>query len=190
MTRLIDVTVPDIGELQHICEEEARHFGLIAECIEKLGGDPTAQTPCADVTGVESSGLMQVVTDPKTTVNQSLHALLVAELADNAAWEELIVLAKALGQDEMVQRFEEALGEEREHLLVPPTPHQAPLLPELRHPRLRRGAGYERHAHGGHQRPLPGGHRSRLDTRHRVRRQLVVRMKTWRTRALTPVLPG
>lgn len=127
-----DRTVPDIGELQHIREEEARHFQLVAECIEKLGGDPTAQTPCADVTGVESSGLMQVVTDPKTTVNQSLHAILVAELADNAAWEELIVLAKEMGQEEMVQRFEEALGAERDHLQRVRRWHEEATLAEAR----------------------------------------------------------
>jgi rubrerythrin len=108
--------MPDLGQLEHFCAAEARHFRLVAECIESLGGDPTAQTPCADVTGVESAGLMQVVSDPQTTVNQSLHAILIAELADNAGWEELIGLAKEMGQNDMVQRFGKALEEEREHL--------------------------------------------------------------------------
>lgn len=124
------VPMPQLGQLEHFCAEEARHFQLIAECIESLGGDPTAQTPCGDVTGVESAGFMQVVSDPQTSVNQSLHAILVAELADNAGWEELIALAKECGQDDMVQRFGKALEEEREHLHQVRGWHEAATLAE------------------------------------------------------------
>jgi rubrerythrin len=106
----------DDAKLVEIRNEEARHFALVAECIESLGGDPTAQTPCADVAGVASSGLMQVVTDPKTTVAQSLQALLIAELTDNAAWEDLITLAEKMGNDDMAAQFQEALQHEEEHL--------------------------------------------------------------------------
>jgi ferritin-like metal-binding protein YciE len=126
------VAVPDIAQLQHFCEAEARHFRLVADCMEKLGGDPTAQTPCADVTGVESAGLMQVVTDPQTTVNQSLHAILIAELVDNAGWEELIALAKEMGQDDMARQFEQALEEEREHLQQVRRWHEDATLAEAR----------------------------------------------------------
>ena len=105
-----------LDELNHHRLEEAEHMALVKECIEQLGGDPTVQTPCADVAGVEGAGLMQVVTDPKTTFMQSLHAILVAELADNAAWEELIELARQMGHDDMVARFEEASQHEQEHL--------------------------------------------------------------------------
>jgi rubrerythrin len=103
-------------ELVHIRNEEARHFALVSGCIEKLGGDPTAQTPCAAVAGVEALGLMQVITDPKTTIAQSLHAILVAELTDNAAWEDLITLADKLGQSEMLPDLQSALEREAEHL--------------------------------------------------------------------------
>ena len=105
-----------IEQLRHFRDEEAQHFKLVAECIAELGGDPTAQTPCADVAGVEGMGLMQVITDPKTTVNQSLHALLVAELTDAAGWEELTLLAREMGQEEMAARFEQAMANEAEHL--------------------------------------------------------------------------
>ncbi|HYD55405.1 MAG TPA: ferritin-like domain-containing protein [Burkholderiales bacterium] len=103
-------------ELVHIRNEEAKHFALVGDCIEKLGGDPTAQTPCADVAGVEALGLMQVITDPKTTIAQSLHAILIAELTDNAAWEDLITLADKMGQTDMIPDFEQALAHEAEHL--------------------------------------------------------------------------
>jgi len=105
-----------LDQLKHFHDEEARHFWLVGECIESLGGDPTAQTPCADVTGVESLGLLQVVTDPQTNVAQSLHAILVAELADNDAWDELIMLAEKFGMADMAEQFEEARQNEREHL--------------------------------------------------------------------------
>ena len=103
-------------ELKHIRDEEAVHFALVGAAIQSLGGDPTAQTPSADVTGVEGMGLMQVLTDPKTTVAQALHAILVAEMTDNAAWEELIELTTQAGNDDLVARFTKALEEEQEHL--------------------------------------------------------------------------
>ena len=103
-------------ELQHFRDEEAKHFALVGAAIQSLGGDPTAQTPAADVTGVEGMGLMQVLTDPKTTVAQALHAILVAEMTDGAGWEELIELTREVGNDDLVQRFQEAQEHEAEHL--------------------------------------------------------------------------
>jgi rubrerythrin len=105
-----------LKELQHIRDEEAVHFALVGAAIQSLGGDPTAQTPEADVSGVEGMGLMQVLTDPKTTVAQALHAILVAEMTDNAAWEELVELTTQAGHDDLVARFIKAHQEEIEHL--------------------------------------------------------------------------
>ena len=103
-------------EIQHIRDEEAMHFALIGAAIQSLGGDPTAQTPCADVAGVEGMGLMQVLNDPATTVAQALHAILVAEMTDNAAWDELIELTGQVGNDDLVARFSKARDNEMEHL--------------------------------------------------------------------------
>jgi rubrerythrin len=105
-----------MAELEHIRQEEAMHFALVGAAIQSLGGDPTAQTPGADVTGMEGSGLMQVLTDPKTTVAQALHAMLIAEMTDNAAWEELIELTSQVGKEDLTERFEEAQEHEAEHL--------------------------------------------------------------------------
>jgi rubrerythrin len=121
-----------LGELEHFCAEEAQHFRMLSECIEQVGGDPTAQTPGADVTGVESTGLMQVITDPMTSVTQSLHALLVAELADNDAWDELVALADELGQKDMAKKFQGAREEEREHLEKVRAWHKEATLQEAR----------------------------------------------------------
>lgn len=103
-------------ELKHIRDEEAMHFALVGAAIQTLGGDPTAQTPGADVAGVEGQGLMQVLNDPKTTLAQALHAIMVAELTDNAAWDELIELTTESGNDDLVERFIKARQNEAEHL--------------------------------------------------------------------------
>lgn len=103
-------------ELQHIRDEEAMHFALCGAAVQSLGGDPTEQTPCADVAGVEGMGLMQVLTDPRTTVAQCLHAILVAEMTDNAAWEELIELTQPTGNGDLVARFQKAQENEADHL--------------------------------------------------------------------------
>ncbi|MDF3035174.1 MAG: ferritin-like protein [Paucimonas sp.] len=106
----------DIAQLRQIRDDEAKHFAMVAEAIESVGADPTAETPCADLAGVESLGLVQVITDPRTTVTQSLHAILIAELADQAGWELLIALAEENQQASIAQDFSLALDDEREHL--------------------------------------------------------------------------
>lgn len=105
-----------VEELREIRNEEAQHALLIKECMESLGADPTAQTPCADLVGVETMGLMQSVTDPRTTLAQTLHAALSAELIDNEGWENLISMAREMGHDDMAKRFQTALDQEAEHL--------------------------------------------------------------------------
>jgi rubrerythrin len=113
----------EAGEVTHATlvemrNEEADHFRLVAECIAELGGDPTAETPSADVAGVQSMGLIQTVTDPRTSLTQSLSAILAAELVDNAGWELLLELAENMGQDEMAGQFRAALQTEERHLRV------------------------------------------------------------------------
>jgi bacterioferritin (cytochrome b1) len=107
---------PTLEDIEHIGSEELEHFLLLNRTIEDIGGDPTVQSPCADVAGVASMGIMQVLTDPRTSLPQCLQAILTAELTDNAGWELLIKLADNLGHDEMKAEFEEALAHEEEHL--------------------------------------------------------------------------
>jgi rubrerythrin len=107
-----------VADLRRIRDDEAHHFAVVRDALESLGADPTCQTPSADLVGVESMGLVQVLTDPRTTIAQSLHAILAAELVDKAGWETLIALADANKLDELVQEFSEALEEEREHLAL------------------------------------------------------------------------
>ncbi|MCQ4288478.1 ferritin-like domain-containing protein [Pseudomonas stutzeri] len=106
-----------IQVLQHIRDEEFEHMNMVAEVIETLGADPTAQTPCADVAAVKSMGVMQVLTDPRTNIAQGMGALLTIELEDNAAWELLIELAEAGGHPNIAKGFKKAKDQEDDHLV-------------------------------------------------------------------------
>lgn len=110
-------TVP-VADLERLRDEEAEHFMLLTEAMTTLGADPTAQTPCADVAAVQSLGILQVISDPRTNLAQSLNALLSAELVDHAGWELLIQLAEQMGQDEWASRFRHALAQESEHKVL------------------------------------------------------------------------
>lgn len=107
-----------VQTLERIRSEELQHFKLLCDAMVRLGGDPTAQTPCADVTAVASMGLMQVLTDPRTTLAQCLNAMLTVELTDNAGWELLVTLAEQAGESELAGRFLGAMAQEQEHLVT------------------------------------------------------------------------
>lgn len=104
--------------LARIRADELAHFKMLCEAMTHLGGDPTAQTPNADVIATSAMGIVQVVTDPRTTLAQSLNAMLTAELTDNAGWELLIQLSEDAGETELTGRFLAALGQEQEHLIT------------------------------------------------------------------------
>jgi len=108
---------PALDELEVIRDDEHHHAALVAEAILQLGADPTAMTPSADLMAVASLGWVQAVTDPRTTLNQCLDVLLVAELADHGGWELLIGLSARLGFDELANKFRIALAEETEHVV-------------------------------------------------------------------------
>jgi rubrerythrin len=107
---------PSRDDLVHVLQEEYRHFTMLQSAIEQLGGDPTAVTPSANLHATAAHGINQVIVDPRTTLLQSLEAILIAELADNACWEALIELAQGAGEDALVQQFQEALRNEQDHL--------------------------------------------------------------------------
>lgn len=103
-------------DLRRIRDEEFEHMHIVISALDGLGADPTAQTPSADVAGVANSGVMQVLTDPRTTLPHCLEALLGAELIDGASWELLIRLATEAGQHDLVAPFGKALRHENEHV--------------------------------------------------------------------------
>jgi bacterioferritin (cytochrome b1) len=109
-------TPVNVERVRQIRNQEAEHADLLRQALITLGADPTAQTPCADLVGVQTMGLMQSVTDPRTTVAQTLSSLLAAELVDVASWEMLARLAVSCGQESLAQQFNQALEQEESHL--------------------------------------------------------------------------
>lgn len=106
---------PSRQQLQQIRDEELSHFEMVKQYIQKIGADPTAMTPSADMAALESSGVLKVITDPRSTLAQALHAILVAERADGENWQLLVRLTDELGQDEMTRRFRDAEQTEERH---------------------------------------------------------------------------
>jgi ferritin-like protein len=107
---------PTLAELEEFHDEERRHFEVLMRSMRSLGADPTAQTPSADLAAVSSIGLLQIVSDPRNGIKESLHAILQAELADNDGWQLLIEVTGRLGLDEMAGQFRECLSAEQRHL--------------------------------------------------------------------------
>jgi len=107
---------PTRDELERIRDEEVQHFAVLEEAVEELGGDPTALTPSADITAVAGAGWVQVLADPRCTLNEGLKVILAAELADNDGWLTLADLAARLGHEDLAERFRRALADEEDHL--------------------------------------------------------------------------
>jgi rubrerythrin len=152
---------PSRRDLERIMREEHAHFALLRDAMERLGGDPTAVTPSADVQATASQGIAAVIVDPRTTLVEGLEAILIAELADNDCWDALIALADGAGEAELVNRFSAARDHEREHLAnvrawlaaaqSRPVVAGAPSAPAMRRPAARgrrANAGKTRRATG------------------------------------------
>jgi rubrerythrin len=105
-----------LERMKQIRNQEAEHAEILRQALISLGADPTAQTPCADVVGVQAMGLMQSITDPRTSLPQTLSSLLAAELIDVASWELLGRLAESVGNPDLAEHFERALEQENDHL--------------------------------------------------------------------------
>jgi hypothetical protein len=107
---------PTRADLDHILAEEHRHFELLRAAIARLGGDPTAVTPSANLHATASKGIGAVLVDPRTSLLDGLEAILVAELADGEGWDTLLGLAGEAGQEALAAEFEEARGNEADHV--------------------------------------------------------------------------
>lgn len=107
---------PNLEELGTIRRDELEHFQTLARFIEQLGGDPTAVTPSADVAGVASMGIVQLVCDPRVGFGESLEAMLIAELVDHECWKTLRELAREAGNEALERFTERAEAAEDMHL--------------------------------------------------------------------------
>ena len=109
---------PTRAELERIREDERRHFVLVGDAMRQIGADPTAVTPCADVTAVAGLGWIQAISDPRTTLTQCLGVILMAEATDAEGWTLLARLAESLGFEDMAEQFRGALLQEEMHLAM------------------------------------------------------------------------
>jgi bacterioferritin (cytochrome b1) len=109
-------TPVDAGRVRQIRNQEVEHAELLRQALLTLGADPTAQTPCADLVGVQTMGLLQSVADPRTSLVQVLSSLLAAELIDVASWELLSRLARSANQETLAAQFDDAFEQEKMHL--------------------------------------------------------------------------
>lgn len=107
---------PTRKDLVTLLNEEHRHFKMLVEVMESQGGDPTAMTPSADIAANAAMGVIQVINDPRTTLLQSLEAILIAELTDREGWNMLVELTAEAGMKDVSARFLEAERVEEQHL--------------------------------------------------------------------------
>jgi len=107
---------PSRADLESICAEELEHVRTLVGFVDQLGGDPTVATPSADLAAAASMGIVQVVTDPRTSFDESLEAIRIAELVDHDCWKNLVELAREAGQNELCRFAQRAEDEEGRHL--------------------------------------------------------------------------
>jgi rubrerythrin len=85
--------------------------------VRALGGDVHAMTDMAALEVRESSGIADIITDGDNEPRHLFHALLAAELADNAGWDLLVELADEANDRDAKKQFKKRLREEEEHLV-------------------------------------------------------------------------
>jgi rubrerythrin len=112
---------PQLGRLleplkEHRNEEKEHEEWLEAQ-IRSLGGDVHAKTEMAQLIEIESQGIEKIVFDGDPAISHLFHALLTAELADNAGWDLLVQLADEAGDKEAKRSFKKRLREEEAHLV-------------------------------------------------------------------------
>jgi bacterioferritin (cytochrome b1) len=106
-----------VDQLREIRNEEKEHEEWLEEQIRALGGDAHEVTEMAQLEMSESSGIAGVIEGGDRKILHLIHALLAAELADNAGWDVLVKLADETGDRMAKLQFAKRLAEEAKHLL-------------------------------------------------------------------------
>ena len=105
-----------LGKMQEFRNEEKEHEEWLEEQIRDLGGDAHGKTEMSSLVERESMGIADVVMKDDD-IPHALHALLTAELSDNAGWELLVQLALEADDEDARRAFGRRLHEEEDHLL-------------------------------------------------------------------------
>jgi bacterioferritin (cytochrome b1) len=98
-------------------DQEKEHEEWLEEQIRGLGGDADGKTEKALLVERESKGIEEVILGHDATLPQMFHALMAAELVDNAGWDLLVELADEADDRPAKKAFKKRLHEEEEHLL-------------------------------------------------------------------------
>src|SRR5512140_2045577 len=105
-----------VGQVQEHREEEHEHEEWLEEQIRALGGTAHALSEHAVLAQAEAEGVERVMRRDDS-ISHDFHALLTAELADNAGWDLLVKLADEFGDSKAKKEFNKRLHEEEKHLL-------------------------------------------------------------------------
>jgi rubrerythrin len=106
-----------LDQMQEHRDQEKEHEEWLEECIRKLGGDDQELTDKARLVTQESKGIEEVIMkDPQ--LPHLFHALLAAELVDNAGWDLLVQLADEANDNAAKREFKKRLQEEEQHLTL------------------------------------------------------------------------
>lgn len=106
-----------LDEVQEHRDEEKAHEEWLEEQIRALGGDAHAETDKSRLVTRESKGIEEVVMSD-AELPHLFHALLAAELVDNAGWDLLVQIADEAGDREAKREFKKRLHAEEDHLLL------------------------------------------------------------------------
>jgi rubrerythrin len=104
------------GQVQEHRNQEKEHEEWLEEQIRSLGGDAHSDTEYSKLVAQESEGL-EKVSKTEGSLPHLFHALLSAELLDNAGWQLLLDLADRASDDDAREQFRRRLHEEDEHLI-------------------------------------------------------------------------
>jgi bacterioferritin (cytochrome b1) len=102
--------------MHHYREEEKEHEEWLEAQIRALGGDAHTATDLARLVEKEAQGIESVILNGDNDPSHLFHALLAAELSDNAGWELLVALADEAGDRDAKRQFKKRLKQEEHHL--------------------------------------------------------------------------
>lgn len=106
-----------VPEFSRYRDDEAEHVEWLELQISALGGDTAEKTELARLIERESSGIEDVVKGDAQLAHL-IHALLTAELVDNAGWQLLLELADEADDDEARSAIRFRLHQEEDHLIL------------------------------------------------------------------------
>lgn len=106
-----------VSEFREIRNEEKEHEEWLEAQIRALGGTAHEDTEHSRLVVEESKGIGDVILRGEERLPHMIHALLAAELVDNAGWDLLVQLAGDAHDHEAKREFKHRLHQEEKHLL-------------------------------------------------------------------------